>query len=78
MFESITRMNSIVCEVEYYVAKEMDPMYLDRKTVGYDNFDDMIDHYRRFLMTVNMRIENMGREVLLGMIKELTGLLNVS
>jgi len=54
-------MNSIVCEVEYYVAKEMDPIYLDRKTIGYDNFDDMIGHYRRFLMTVNMRIENMGR-----------------
>lgn len=62
-------MNMIVCEVEYFVGKEMDSVYLSRKGVGYDNFDEMIENYRRFLVGVNMRIESMGRELLLGMMK---------
>lgn len=28
LFESIAKLNNIVCEVEYFVAKELDPIYL--------------------------------------------------
>jgi len=34
LFDSISKMNNIVCEVEYFVAKELDPIYLDKKSVG--------------------------------------------
>lgn len=61
LFESIAKLNNIVCEVEYFVAKELDPIYLDKKSVGTEVFDDLITGYRRFLGSVNMRIENMGR-----------------
>jgi hypothetical protein len=47
--------------VEYFVAKELDPIYLDKKSVGTEVFDGLITGYRRFLGSVNMRIENMGR-----------------
>lgn len=58
----------MVCEIEYYVSKEMDAVYLDRKLVGNETFEDVTTQYRRFLMGVNMRVEHMARNVLLGMV----------
>ncbi len=77
LFESIAKLNNIVCEVEYFVAKELDPIYLEKKSVGSEAFDEMISGYRRFLASVNMRIESMGRELLFGMLNEFESLLKV-
>lgn len=68
MTESISKMNNVVCEVEYHVAKELDPVYLDKRNYV-DSFDDMVGKYRRFLLGVNMRIEAIGRDMLFGMLR---------
>jgi hypothetical protein len=77
LFESIAKLNNIVCEVEYFVAKELDPIYLEKKSVGSEAFDEVISGYRKFLASVNMRIESMGRELLFGMLKEFESLLKI-
>lgn len=77
LFESIAKLNNIVCEVEYFVAKELDPIYLEKKSVGTEAFDEVICGYRKFLASVNMRIESMGRKLLFGMLKEFESLLKI-
>lgn len=36
LFESIAKVNNVVCDVEYYVARELDPLYMEKRAYGYD------------------------------------------
>ena len=45
-----------ICDIEYHIARQIDPIYLNKKKIGDEAYKQIIHKYKKFLLLINFRL----------------------